>query len=299
VASTSPTVVGINISHPDRLIYPGLGISKLDLARYYERIGEWIVPHVRGRPLTLVHCPAGLSGPCTYLKHAKAWGPGALRRVRIPEKTKIGEYLVADSLEAVVALAQMGVVEIHTWNSDADDVERPNRLVWDLDPGPRVSWAQTAAAAKLLHDVLATLGLAAWLKTTGGRGLHIVVPIRPAMDWSACLEFSRDLGEVLVRANPALYTITYSKSGREDRILIDYLLNNRTNTSLCAYSPRARDGAPVSVPLAWSELGARPPLWTLATVPRRLQRLRRDPWDGYWSSPQRVSAKSRAAVKRL
>src|SRR4030095_16791410 len=139
---SSATVVGIRISHPDRVIYPELGISKIQLARYYERIADWIVPHVAGRPLTLVHCPAGIVAPCNFLKHAKAWGPSAVRRVRIQEKTKVGEYLVADSIEAVVSLAQMGIVEIHTWNSTTDDIERPNRLVWGLDPGAGVSWAR-------------------------------------------------------------------------------------------------------------------------------------------------------------
>ena len=133
---SSATVGGVRISHPDRVIYPDLEISKIQFARYFERIADWIVPHVAGRPLTLVHCPAGIAAPCHFLKHAKAWGPSALRRVRIQEKTKVGEYLVADSIEAVVSLAQMGIVEIHTWNSTADDIERPNRIVWDLDPGP-------------------------------------------------------------------------------------------------------------------------------------------------------------------
>src|SRR5262245_64751080 len=115
-ASESSTVLGVRISHPDRVIYPDLGISKIQLAEYYEQIGDWILPHVAGRPLTLVHCPAGLAAPCNYLKHAKAWGPNALRRVQIQEKTKVGEYLVADTIEAVVSLAQMGIVEIQTWN---------------------------------------------------------------------------------------------------------------------------------------------------------------------------------------
>src|SRR5204863_13148 len=126
-ASTTPdssaTIVGVRISHPDRPIYPDLGISKIQLARYYERIRNWIVPHVAGRPLTLVHCPAGIAAPCRFLKHSKAWGPSALRRVQIREKTKVGEYLVADSIEAVVSLVQMGIVEIHTWNSIAEDLE--------------------------------------------------------------------------------------------------------------------------------------------------------------------------------
>ena len=194
---SSATVVGIRISHPDRVIYPDLGISKIQLARYYERIAEWIVPHVAGRPLTLVHCPAGIVAPCNFLKHAKAWGPSALRRVRIQEKTKVGEYLVADSIEAVVSLAQMGIVEIHTWNSTADDIERPNRLVWDLDPGPDVSWKQVIKAAELVREVLTTLKLTSWVKTTGGRGLHVVVPLKPKRTVAECLEFSRAVSEAI------------------------------------------------------------------------------------------------------
>src|SRR5687767_5656652 len=195
------TVAGIRISHPDRLIYPDLGISKIQLARYYEEIADWIVPHVAGRPLTLVHCPAGLAAPCTFLKHAKAWGPSALRRVRIQEKTKVGEYLIADSIEAVVSLAQMGIVEIHTWNSTADDIERPNRLVWDLDPGPEVSWKQVVKAAELVRDVLTTLKLRSWVKTTGGRGLHVIVPLKPKRTVAECLDFSRAVSEAIVRAD--------------------------------------------------------------------------------------------------
>jgi bifunctional non-homologous end joining protein LigD len=290
------TVAGVSVSHPHRLIYPSLSYSKLDLARYYEGLGEWIVPHVRGRPLTLVHCPEGVDGPCRYLKHAKAWGPSALRRVRIQEKTKVGEYLVADSIAAVVALAQMGIVEIHTWNSTIDDVERPNRLVWDLDPGPLVAWRETVDAARLLRHVLQTLGLESWVKTTGGKGLHVVVPIARSLDWSECLAFTRHVSEIIVRANPALYTTAFSKQGRERQILFDYLRNNRTNTSVCAFSARARATAAVSVPLAWDELPARLPRWTVKTVVRRVARLARDPWEGYWHASQRVSQRARQAV---
>jgi bifunctional non-homologous end joining protein LigD len=294
-----PAVGGIRISHPDRLIYPDLRITKLQFARYFEAIGPWMLPHVKGRPLTLVHCPAGIGGTCAYLKHAKAWGPTALRRVRIREKTKIGEYLVADTLPAVVALAQMGVVEIHTWNSTAADVERPNRIVWDLDPGPEVDWTQVVAAARLLRAVLDTLGLVAWVKTTGGRGLHVVVPIEPSLDWSECLAFSRDVAVALVGTNAALYATTFRKRGREDRILIDYLRNNRTNTSISAYSPRARAGAPVSMPVEWSDLARGPHRWTFETVPARLRQGRTDPWREYWTARQRVSKASMQALRRL
>ena len=293
------TVVGVRISHPDRLVYPDLGISKIQLARYYEEIADWIVPHVAGRPLTLVHCPAGLAAPCIYLKHAKAWGPSALRRVKIQEKTKIGEYLVADSIEAVVSLAQMGIVEIHTWNSVIDDIERPNRIVWDLDPGPDVTWKQVVKAAGLVRVVLETLGLTSWVKTTGGRGLHVVVPIKPAREVAECLEFSRGVSEAIVRTDPQLYTTKFAKVGRERKILIDYLRNNRTNTSVCAYSPRARAGATVSMPLDWSDLNASPGRWTLPAAAKRLKRLRSDPWKKYWACRQEISEASFAAVRAL
>jgi bifunctional non-homologous end joining protein LigD len=297
--SETSTVVGVRISHPDRLIYPDLGISKIQLARYYEEIADWIVPHVAGRPLTLVHCPAGLAAPCIYLKHAKAWGPSALRRVKIQEKTKVGEYLVADSTEAVVSLAQMGVVEIHTWNSTMEHIERPNRIVWDLDPGPAVTWKQVLTAAGLVRAVLNTLGLTSWAKTTGGRGLHVVVPIIPAREVPECLEFSRRVSDAIAKTDPRLYTTTFAKAGRERKILIDYLRNNRTNTSVCAYSPRARPGATVSMPLDWSDLTASPERWTLLTAAKRLKRLRSDPWAKYWDCHQEISHATFAAVQAL
>jgi bifunctional non-homologous end joining protein LigD len=299
VSQPSPAVAGVTISHPDRLIYPDLGISKIRLAQYYEHIGPWIVPHVAARPLTLVHCPAGIAAGCNFLKHAKAWGPSALRRVRIQEKTKVGEYLVADSIEAVVSLAQMGIVEIHTWNSTADDIDRPNRLVWDLDPGPQVSWRQVVKAAELVRQVLETLGLRSWVKTTGGRGLHVVVPLKRKRSVSECLDFSRAVSEAIVKTDSRSYTTAFAKAGRERQILIDYLRNNRTNTSICAFSSRARPGATVSMPLGWNDLNEPPDRWTLLTVPQHLDRIRADPWKEYWKSAQVISDASFAAVTHV
>ena len=214
--------------------------------------------------------------------------------------TKVGEYLVADSIEAVVSLAQMGIVEIHTWNSTMEDIERPNRIVWDLDPGPAVTWKQVVTAAGVVRAVLKTLGLKSWVKTTGGRGLHVVVPITPEREVLECLEFSRDVSEAIVKTAPRLYTTTFAKVGRERKILIDYLRNNRTNTSVCAYSPRARTGATVSMPLDWSDcLDASPEEWTLPTAAKRLKRLRSDPWAKYWDCRQEISHASFAAVQAL
>jgi len=285
-------VAGVAISHPDRVLYPDLTLTKIDIARYYESIATWVVPHVAGRPLTLVRCPEGLRGDCFFMKHSKVWAPSALRRVRIKEKTKLGEYLIADDLPAVVGLVQMGVLEIHTWNSVFEDIERPNRVVFDLDPGDEIEWPAVVRAARMVRDALAALQLDSWVKTTGGRGLHVVVPLTPHADWSQCLDFSRALSERFEQAQPSLYTTAFAKAGRTRKILVDYLRNNRTNTSIAAYSTRARQGAPVSVPLTWEELKTSldPQAFTIRTLATRLGKLKSDPWAGYWNCRQKLTA---------
>lgn len=285
-------VAGVTITHPDRVLYPDVKLTKLDVARYYERIGDWILPHVQGRPLTLVRCPEGLSAPCFYMKHSKVWAPPGIRRVRIQEKTKVGEYLVADSIDAVVGLAQMGVLELHTWNSRVERVEEPDRLVLDIDPGARVPWLRIVEAARLVRRLLERTGLDSFLKTTGGRGLHVVVPLKPSAGWQECLAFARGLAMAMERLQPDRYTTAFAKAGRERKILIDYLRNNRTNTSVAAFSTRARPGAPVSVPLRWDDLkpSLDPGAFTVLTIEKRLARLREDPWRAYWKCRQRLPA---------
>ncbi|HEY2744751.1 MAG TPA: non-homologous end-joining DNA ligase [Polyangia bacterium] len=279
-----PVVAGIAISHPERALWPDDGITKIELARYYGAIAEWIVPHVRRRPLTLLRCEGSIDD-CKFLRHGRAWGPSALERVNIREKHKVGEYLVANDRAGVIALAQLDIVEIHTWNSTADDVEHPDRLVVDLDPGDGVAWRDVVAAARRVRAALHALGLPAWVKTTGGAGLHVVVPLRPAADWSRCLEVARQFCAALARAEPARFTTLVGKQHRRGKIYLDYLRNNRTNTSVCAFSTRARPGAPVSMPLSWSSLGrVDPRAFTLRTVPKLLARRRRDPWASYFTS---------------
>jgi bifunctional non-homologous end joining protein LigD len=291
-SAAEPTVAGIRITHPDRVMYPDGGITKLDVARWYADIADWILPHLQDRPLTLVRCPEGIAAGCFYVKHSKVWAPGAVRRVNIQEKTKVGEYLVVDNLAALISLVQMNVLEIHTWNSKMVSIERPDRIVIDIDPGAKVKWTQVIDAARLVRRLLADLQLVSFVKTTGGRGLHVVVPLVPGADWRQCLAFARALAEAMVRHDPATFTTAFAKAGRERKILIDYLRNNRTNTSIAAYSTRARPAAPVSVPIRWEEL--RPSLdplqWTMLTVRERLKRLRKDPWDGYGQARQRMTA---------
>jgi bifunctional non-homologous end joining protein LigD len=290
-SAARPLVGGVGISHADRVLYPEAGVTKRRLAEYYERVGEWIVPHVEGRPLTLVRCPEGLNGDCFFMKHSKVWAPEALRRVKIQEKTKVGDYLIADDVRGLVSLVQMGVLEIHTWNSKYEQVELPDRIVFDLDPGANVPWKQVIGAARLVRKLLETAQLASFLKTTGGRGLHVVVPLTPKADWKACLEFARRFAELVEEREPRLYTTAFAKAGRERKILIDYLRNNRTNTSIAAYSTRARKGAPVSTPLKWEELKENldPASLTIDTVEKRLARLRKDPWAEYWTTRQTLT----------
>lgn len=286
-------------------MFPARRATKLDLARYYETIEPWILPHLVDRPLTLVRCPTGVNAgsakkgaECFFMKHSKVWAPPAIRRVRIREKTKVGEYLIADTIAAVVGLVQMDILEVHTWNSRFSDIEHPDRVVIDLDPGDAVEWPEIVAAAKLVRQLLGVLDLASFVKTTGGRGIHVIVPLTPHADWTECLDFARAFAHALVRRQPGLFTERFAKAGRDNKILVDYLRNNRTNTSVAAFSPRARPEAPVSVPLAWSELSAAktPDRFTIATVPGRLTRLKRDPWQEYWTTRQRIP---RGAVRAL
>ncbi|MDP9034472.1 MAG: non-homologous end-joining DNA ligase [Myxococcota bacterium] len=283
-------VAGISISHPARTLDPS-GVTKLDLARYYEGVGRWMIAHVAGRPLTLLRWADGKATEKggVYLRHARAWGPGRLRRVSIREKHKIGEYLVADEAEDLVALAQMDILEIHTWNAVAEDLERPNRVVFDLDPAPGVPWKKVVAAAFEVRERLARMHLDCWVKTTGGKGLHVVVPLVPAAGWDDCFRFTRRFAQTLALDSPKLYVSTMSKAARRGLIFVDYLRNTRANTSVAAYSTRAREGAPVSLPVSWEELARTDPA---AAVMREVAVLlagkRADPWHGYWRATQRL-----------
>src|SRR5437868_2507033 len=165
------TVAGIRITHPEKVMFPGLGITKLELAKYYDSVADRMLPHITGRPLTLVFCPKGLDDGCQYLRHSKLWGPKAIRRVKIQEKTKVGEYMVVDSIEGLISLIQMNVLEAHTWNSTTGHLEQPDRLIFDLDPGEKVTWPHVIRSARLVRSLLEEINLKAWVKTTGGRRL--------------------------------------------------------------------------------------------------------------------------------
>jgi len=276
-------IAGIKLTHPDRVLFPDQGITKLELAHYYEQVADWMIPHVKERPLTLVRCPEGHKKQCFYQRHVTDSIGNPIRSIRVKEGRSTVSYVSVDSTPGVIALVQMGVLEIHTWGSRQDHLEQPDRLTFDLDPDPALPWKQIREAAETLRGQLSGLGFAAFVKTTGGKGLHVVVPITPKQDWDRVKAFTKKIAEDLVREAPQLYTATMSKSKRQGKIFIDYLRNARTATAVSAYSTRARANAPVSVPVHWDELAmdVRGEHFNIHNVPERLARLRTDPWEGY------------------
>jgi bifunctional non-homologous end joining protein LigD len=276
-------IAGIKLTHPDRVLFPDQGITKLELAHYYEQVADWMIPHVKERPLTLVRCPEGHKKQCFYQRHVTDSIGDPIRSIRVKEGRSTVSYVAVDSTPGLIALVQMGVLEIHTWGSRQDHLEQPDRLTFDFDPDPALSWKQIREAAETLRGRLSGLGFTAFVKTTGGKGLHVVVPITPKQDWDRVKAFTKQVAEDLVREAPQLYTATMSKSKRQGKIFIDYLRNARTATAVSAYSTRARANAPVSAPVHWDELATdvRGEFFTIRNVPDRLARLRRDPWEGY------------------
>jgi bifunctional non-homologous end joining protein LigD len=285
-------VEGVRLTHPDRVLYPLTGTTKDDLARYLLAVAPRLLPHLRGRPTTLVRCPEGLAGECFFQKHVGFWAPEALQRVRIQEARKLGEYLVVNDRPGLVGLAQLGILEIHTWNTRIDHLELPDRLVFDLDPDASVPWERVRAAARRVRGRLLELDLESFVKTTGGKGLHVVVPLQRAAGWDEAARFAESVARDLAREQPELYVAEMSKALRRGRIFIDWLRNHRGATSIEAWSTRARPRAPVAVPLAWEELDevAAPDAWTVTNAFERLRALARDPWAGYTKARQRLNA---------
>jgi bifunctional non-homologous end joining protein LigD len=257
-----------------------------------------MVPHVADRPLSLVRCPAGDRGACFYQKHAAAGVPEQVKRVRLRERAgRTATYLYVDDLPGLIALAQIGALEIHPWGTRVERLERPDRLVLDLDPAPGLPWPQVVEAAEQARALLGELGLVSFAKTTGGKGLHVVVPLRPEADWDALRALGESVGAEMARRAPDRYTVNPLKAARRGRIFIDYLRNVRGATAVAAYSPRTTPGAPVSTPLAWSELSARPPAaFTVETVPKRLVTLGKDPWADFFAVDQAITSRMAGAL---
>jgi bifunctional non-homologous end joining protein LigD len=283
--SAPEQIAGVTLSHPERMLEETARVTKRDLGRYYETIAPFILPHLLGRPLSLVRCPEGTAGKCFFMKHA-AFATPQLRRVTIQEKEEKGDYLITDTLAGLIGLVQMSVLEIHTWNSVEETLEKPDRVVFDFDPGPQAAWPDVIEGVMLVKERVEQIGCATFLKTTGGKGLHIVVPLVPNASWDECKVFSQLVSESVVAQHPKRFTTAMRKAGRETKVLIDYFRNNRGSTSVSVFSTRARPGLPVSLPLAWADLSSFTPdrPFTVASTLRLIRDGYRDPWSKYESS---------------
>jgi bifunctional non-homologous end joining protein LigD len=290
-SSEADVFAGVRLTHPDRVVFPDENITKRDLAIYYTAVAPFLLPHLEGRPLSLVRCPGGSTKACFFQKHPGDSMPDRLRGIAVKEKAGTTTYMVVDDLAGLISLVQMGVLEIHPWGSREDRLERPDRLILDIDPAPDVSWADVVRAARHVKQRLLDLGLETFVRTTGGKGLHVVAPLSRRSSWEDLKLFARAFANALVREQPNRYIAQASKAKRTGKIFLDYLRNERGATAVASYSTRARAGATVATPLAWDELTSalRPEQFNTRTVPARLEKLKSDPWPGFFESRQTIT----------
>ncbi len=277
-------VAGIRITHPGKELWPAAkgdkAVTKLDLARYYETVAPRMLPHIAGRPLSMVRAPDGITGERFFQRHALMGNAARFHSMKVKGETK--PFLAADTVEALVALAQAAVLELHPWGSKKDDPETPARIVFDLDPAPDLRFDAVIATAKELRTRLSTCGLEPYVKTTGGKGMHVTVAIkgtpRHRLAWRESKEFAKKMCLLMERDSPELYTTTVAKSVRSGKIFLDYLRNDRFATAVAPWSPRARPHAPIAMPLEWGKLraGLDPHIFTVSNARSWLKTS--DPW---------------------
>jgi bifunctional non-homologous end joining protein LigD len=292
--SASGRSFGVKLTHPDRIYWPDAGVTKQGLAEYYADVWKWMAPHLVARPLALVRCPDGIGHKCFFQK--AAW-KGIHRSVSVLRNPGEGgeEVLAIHDLDGLIALAQAGTLEIHPWGSTVDDLDRPDRIIFDLDPGPDIAWAELVRAAKEVRERLRAVELESFVKTTGGKGVHVVAPIEPEAHWDEVKPYTRTIAEAMAADSPDRYVSKMSKQLRAGHIFVDYLRNGRGATAVAAYSTRSRPGAPVSTPLTWDELGpdVRGAHFRVDNLPTRLAHLSEDPWSGFFKIKQRLPISER------
>lgn len=281
---------GVRVTHPNRVVYPKTKITKKLLIEYYLAVADRILPHVAGRPLSLVRCPGGAAADCFFQKHASKGFPDTFRSILIKEKTGKDEYLYIEDKPGLVGAIQMGALELHIWGSTVKSLESPDRLVFDFDPDEALGFGAVKDAAREMRDRLQQLKLKSFLMTSGGKGLHVIVPLKPGSDWDHFKNFAEAMARSMVADSPDKYLAKAIKAERGGRIFIDYLRNGRGATAIAPYSTRVRNGAPVAWPIAWEELGrlkdARPA--TVETAPALLKKRKADPWADYFKLRQKL-----------
>jgi bifunctional non-homologous end joining protein LigD len=288
---------GIRISNPHRVIYPKQGITKAELAQYYDAIGERMLAHVANHPLSLLRCPKGRNDECFFQKHASAGFPDDLKRVNLREKSsKRADYLYVDGIKGIIAAVQMGTLEFHIWGSKIDSLEKPDRMVFDLDPDETLDFRVVSLAAAVLRERLDDLGLQTVALVTGGKGVHVIAPLRRTADWPRVKSFAQGFANRLASDEPDVFTATMSKSRRRGRIFVDWFRNERGSTAIAPYSTRAREHGPVATPVAWDELEDLPAAscFRIEDVVKRIES--EDPWQAATSWRQAITA---AMLKRV
>ena len=287
-AAAGKEPAAVRLTNPARLLWPEQGVTKQGLADFYAEIAKWILPHIVGRPLSLFRCPGGIHEDCFFQKHRWASVGDALREVTVPSDDE--KMLAIDDLDGLLELVQASVLEIHPWGSKVDTPELPDRVIIDLDPGDGVPWDNVVEGARDVRERLSERGLKSFVKTTGGKGLHVVFPLTPKAGWNTIKSFAQTIAEEMAAARPDRYTATMAKKVRHGRIYVDYVRNGMGATAVAAYSTRARPGAAVSTPLDWDELGPsiRANHFTIENLPNRLAYLDRDPWEGFFSLRQKL-----------
>jgi bifunctional non-homologous end joining protein LigD len=271
-------VEGVRLSNPDKVLYPEQGITKGDLADYYAAVAKWMLPHAAFRPITMVRCPTGRGKKCFYQRHAGSGVPEQLGEVTVPGFDE--PYLYIRDLPGLVAMVQMGVLEMHPWAVTVEKPDRADRVIFDLDPAEGLGFEEVIRAALEVRERLAALGLQSFVKTTGGKGLHVVAPIDATAEWPEVKRFAKGVSAQMAADAPERFLTKISKAERAGRIFIDYLRNDPTSTAVAPYSTRSRAGAPVAMPIRWDEVkaGLDPCDYTIATVPGLLARRKADPW---------------------
>ncbi len=296
-AAARTVVAGIAISNGDRIVDAQSGSTKPDVARYYEAVSESLLSHAAGRPLALVRCPDGSSGACFFQKHSH---PGMSEHIHREVEPEGEEVLSVTDVRGLVSLAQWGVLELHGWGALLESLERPDWIVMDLDPGPDVGWSDVVDAALEMRERLDAIGLTSFVKTTGGKGLHVVLPLTRRHDWDTVKSFAQALALDAVEREPDRFVAVMSKQARKGKIFVDYLRNGRGATAVLPYSARARDGLPVAMPISWEDLrrGVDPAAFDIASVPQRLARRKKDPWSALPRTRQSITKKVLAALER-